>query len=147
MNREEKHEEGAWTHGVVEKLCQVIKNGGRIDRTSICGQSEKYMADSYGFPVMISCQISARCRLPQFYRKRHSARAVHINCFIQGSRDEEADFEDTLCQLSIAAALVASSPDFVDELSPDETYETFAQKYAFCAQLSQEVYNAFKEVT
>lgn len=147
MNSEGKHEECAWTHETVGKLCRIIKNGGRIDRTDICRQSEKYMADSYGFPVMISCQIPARHRLPQFYRKYRSARVVHINCFVQGSRDEEADFEDTLRQLSIAAVLVASSPDFVDELSPDETYETFAQKYALCAQLSQEVYDAFKEVT
>lgn len=148
MDNDGTHKVGGWTRDAVGRLCRTVKSGGRLDQSSIRRRLETYMEDSYGFPVSISRIIVARRRLPQLILKHcSSAREVHINCFTWENRGEEDDFEDTLRQFSIAAVLAVSSPDFVDELSPDETYETFAQNHSDYAQLSQKVYDALKNVT
>lgn len=129
----------------VKAICASIKDGGRFDRADICKRLEERILQGVGCTVAFSYRMSEAHRLPQLYRKRPHIEKVNIICFIQTNSGEDSIFVDTLRQMSIATVLAVSPMDFVDTLSPDETYTSFSRNYHNYSLLSQSVYDTLVE--
>lgn len=129
----------------VKAICASIKHEGRFGRADVCKKLEACIFQGVGYTVAFFHRMPAPHRLPQLYRKRPYMDRININCFIQVDSDEDSIFEDMIRQMSIATVLAVSQMDFVDALSPDETYTSFSQNYSEYDELSQNVYDTLVE--
>ena len=138
-----------WTSEAVEGVCKKLKAVSKADENDILNVLEESLLRYVLWPVrFIRIQEPKYgCCFPQMVLHREYYNPVLCAVYFMDDK-LDAVFARThqLEQLSLAVILALTPYNFVDELSPEETFQSFCISYPYHGQLACKVYETLDMV-
>lgn len=127
------------TQNLVNAICDAIQElDSQKQKSDIPDRLQEILSHKLHRTVNISSRYRSR-QFPQLYVQDFQ---LHIRYFIEKSIVEDATkWKYIFLQLSVAVVLACCSSSFVEEnLSIDETFRTFSQKWPAYANMATRIY-------
>lgn len=138
-----------WTCEAVEGVCKNLKAVSKSDENGILKALEESLLRYVLYPVRF-IQIQAPkygCCFPQMDLRRDYC--IPILCavyFMDDKYDAALARTRQLEQLALAVILALSPYNFDDELSPDDTFQSFCVNFPDHGQLAYKVYDSLDAI-
>lgn len=122
----------------VSAICSYLNELESKKQEDIPIEMQKILTCALNKTVIISPRGLNR-RFPQLYTEESR---LHINYFIGKNSKHKSNWKSISLQISVAAVLACCSEKFVDEeISVDETFCTFSQKWPYLANFANQIHN------
>lgn len=147
------HEIAPWGFGLtceaVEGLCKNMKAVSKTDENGILNALEESLSHYVLWPVRFirKQEPTYGCGFPQLdLRNDYCVPILCVVYFTDDKYDTVLARTRQLEQLALAVILALTPDHFVDELSPEETFQSFCTSYPNYGQLACKVYDVLNAV-
>lgn len=134
-----------WTCEAVEGVCKNLKAVGKADENGILNALEESLSRYVLCPVRFirKQEPTYGCCFPQLdLCKEYCTPILCVVYFMDAKYDFVSARTRQLEQLALAVILALTPNIFVDELSPEENFNSFCTNYPNYGLLAREIYDA-----
>ena len=138
-----------WTCEAVKGICKNLKAVGKANENDILNVLEESLLRYVSWPVRFirMQEPKYRCCFPQMdLCREHFIPVLCAIYFMDDKCDAVSVRTRQLEQLALAVILALRPYDFDDELSPEDTFQSFCTSHPKHGQLACKVYKSLNEV-